>query len=691
MLKDPTLSSINLKSFCSCTLITLALACIIGCQPSNEADESPSKESAKSQTDNDSSNRVADEMIADVVFTGGKVYTVNEQQEWAEAVAVKSNEIVFVGAAADAKKYIGESTEVIDCNGKTVMPGFISAHDHLIASSWTALGVNLYDAKDKAETLKLIKEYAESHPDEKVIRGVGWVADKLGGLPTATDLDTVVPDRPAILLDFTIHDAWLNTAALKAANITKDTPDTLPGVTYWVRDEEGNPTGAAIEIQWMQAYIDMGAWDAETMVRQSCEQLFTLASQNGTTTILNPGIVTPNVKDTHGGMERDFEASMAMLEELEKEGTLRLRVQALPFFKNAEADPEKFVEFASRMKNKYQGEKLRCDFVKIHPDGNWNAQVSPHLEPYETGKEGAFNIQPDKIKAVTLAANKAGLHTVIHTDGSATGRAAVDACVAAKDAGFQDMRNAIHHFTWIHPDDYRRTVEHKIPVNATPNFYNDWSNQREDAYRLLGKQRTDEQFGLYTELPNDGVKVSISADVPSTQPSMQAPLFCVEGAVTLMDPTRPGESRPFPEARTPMTVAQAIRAVTIDAAWQLALDDKIGSLEVGKLADIVVLEGNPFEVEPSDIADINVAYTMMDGKFTHTPEDTDVEGESKDKYLDSREIVPTASYLAPESKEMKALVASLRFASRFCCDRHALNCPNCAEQAMLRARGLIVD
>ncbi|TWT84551.1 hypothetical protein CA13_60310 [Planctomycetes bacterium CA13] len=120
------------------------------------------------------------------------------------------------------------------------------------------------------------------------------------------------------MLDFTIHDAWLNSAALEAAGITKDTPDTLPGITYWERDDDGNPTGAAIEIQWMRAYIDMGAWDAEAMVRQSSEELFTIAAHNGTTTILNPGIITPNVKDTHGGMERDFEASMEILAELEK-------------------------------------------------------------------------------------------------------------------------------------------------------------------------------------------------------------------------------------------------------------------------------------------------------------------------------------------------------------------------------------
>ncbi|MFC4993856.1 amidohydrolase [Rubritalea tangerina] len=607
--------------------------------------------------------------IADTVFSGGKVYTVNPKQAWAEAVAVKDNKIIYVGDQAGLKAHIGDSTKTIDCKGKTVMPGFISAHDHLIASSWTSLGVNLYDAKDKAETLKLIKEYADAHPDEKVIRGIGWVADKMGGPPTAKDLDTVVPDRPAILLDFTIHDAWLNSAALKAANITKDTPDTLPGVTYWVRDKEGNPLGAAIEIQWMQAYIDMGAWDAETMVRKSADELFTIAAQNGTTSLLNPGIVTPNVKDTHGGMERDFEASVGMLAELEKKGELKLRVQAVPFFKNAKADPEKFVKFAAKMQKQYQGDKIRCDFIKVHPDGNWNAQVSPHLEPYTTGKQGAFNIDPVTMKAVTLAANKAGLNTIIHTDGSATGRGAIDAFEAAIKAGYKDTRNAIHHYTWIHPDDHKRTIDLKIPVNATPNFYNDWSNQREDAYRLLGKERTNTQFGLYSDLAHAGNSVSISADVPSTQPSMQAPLFCVEGAVTLMDPTRPDESKPFPETRKPMTLEQAIRAVTIDAAWQISLDDKVGSLEVGKLADIVVLDKNPFDVKPTEIAEIEVAYTMMDGQFTHTPKDKDIEAESRDEFLGTGEYTPkTSSYTRPSKKaQEQALIASFKFLSTFCC------------------------
>ncbi len=182
---------------------------------------------------------------ADYVFTGGKIYTMNDEQPTAEALAVDGNKIVYVGDAAGVEKLVGKGTKEIDLKGRVLLPGFVSAHDHLIASNWAAMGVNLFDAKNRDEALRMIKEFAEANPDDKVIRGLGWSRETFGGeLPTAAMLDTAVSDRPAILMDFTIHDAWLNTAA----GITKESPDALPGVTYWVRDDEGNPTGTAIEL-----------------------------------------------------------------------------------------------------------------------------------------------------------------------------------------------------------------------------------------------------------------------------------------------------------------------------------------------------------------------------------------------------------------------------------------------------------
>lgn len=556
---------------------------------------------------------------ADMVFTKGKVYTVNEAQPWAEAVAVKNNKIIFVGDSEEAKAYIGESTETVDLNGKTLMPGFVSAHDHLIASSWTNSGVQIYNAKNKSNALEMIKKYADENPDKKVIQGIGWDKNMLGGLPLATELDKAVPDRPAFILDNTIHDAWLNSAALQAANITKETPDLVPGVTYWVRDAEGNPTGVAIEIQWFGAYGEV-AWDAETMIEESAELLYALAASNGTTTFLNPGIVTPNIKDVHDGMEKDFEAAMELLHTWENTGKLKMRTVALPMFKSAVGDPQKFVDFGVKMRQKYNSDKLMVTSLKIHPEGNTVAGTAPHFEPYVgTDNIGTFNVDPDVTMAIVTKAAEADLDVMIHTDGDRSSHAAVEAIIAARKLN-PEIRSALHHAIWVHPDDQKRIIEYKIPVNSTPNFTNTFGGGDKDNIQLRGIEQINSSLGRYPHFARNGVPVSISADVPSTPQSMQSLLFVAQCAVTLKDASDPNATA-FPDNRTPMTIEEAIRAITIDAAWQLRMDDKIGSIELGKYADFVILEENPFDVPVEHLKDIEVVATIMDGKYTYKLED----------------------------------------------------------------------
>ncbi len=557
--------------------------------------------------------------VADMVFTNGKVYTINDDQPLAEAVAVKDNKIVFVGSTKEVEAYIGEGTATTDLKGKTMMPGFVSAHDHLIASSWVSLGVQIYEAKDRAEALAMIKEYAEANPDKKVIQGIGWDTNMLGGYPTAKDLDAAVPDRPAFILDNTIHDAWLNTAALTAANITKDTPDTVPGVTFWKRDEQGNPTGIAIEIQWFEAYGQI-AWDPENMIRESAENLYGTAASNGTTTFLNPGIVTPNIKDVHGGMEKDFEVAMDMLKSWEDKGMLKMRTVALPMYKSAVGDPQKFVDFGVKMNKKYNSDKLMVTSLKIHPEGNTVARTAPHIENYPgTDQNGSFNVQPDETMAIVTKAAEVGLDVMIHTDGDRSSKAAINAAIAARKID-PDNRSALHHAIYVHPEDQQRIIDHKIPVNSTPNFTTTFGNGDVDNVKIRGAEQVNSSLGRYPHFARNGVRVSISADVPSTPLSMQGPLFVVQCAVTLKDASDP-DSRLFPENRKPMTVEEAIKAVTIDAAWQLGMDDRIGSIEEGKLADFVILEESPYEVALDKIKDIKVSATIMDGQYTHKKDD----------------------------------------------------------------------
>jgi predicted amidohydrolase YtcJ len=260
---------------------------------------------------------------------------------------------------------------------------------------------------------------------------------------------------------------------------------------------------------------------------------------------------------------------------------------------------------------------------------------------------------------------------MIHTDGDASSRAAVDAFEAALEAGYKDNRNALHHAMWVHPDDQKRIIDMKIPVNSTPSFTTDWSGQDGQYTQLLGEERVKTSLGRYPDFARAGNRVSISADVPSTMPDMQAPLFVVEAAVTMMQPNEQGKSKPFPPGLQGMTVEQAIRAVTIDAAWQLRMEDKIGSLEVGKYADLVVLEKNPFDVDPLEIEEIDVLMTMMGGKFTYQGDGGEDEDGTpdRDKYLSPAEFTTGMSESQEKENEKKALIAAMKFARLFCCGR----------------------
>ena len=217
--------------------------------------------------------------------------------------------------------------------------------------------------------------------------------------------------------------------------------------------------------------------------------------------------------------------------------------------------------------------------------------------------------------SIVTKAAEVGLDVMIHTDGDRSSRAAVDAILAAREID-SDNRSALHHAIYVHPDDQQRIIENKIPVNSTPNFTNTFGNGDKDNLRIRGEEQVNAQLGRYPHFARNGVRVSISADVPSTPQSMQAPLFVVQCAVTLKDASNP-DARAFPENRTPMTLEEAIRAVTIDAAWQLRMDDKVGSIEVGKLADLVILEENPFDVDLMNLKDIKIIATLMDGRYTY--------------------------------------------------------------------------
>lgn len=553
---------------------------------------------------------------ADTVFTNAQVYTVNPAKEWAEAVAVRHNKIIYVGDTAGMAAMIGDDTEVIDANGKMILPGFVSGHDHLTASNWTKAGVNLFPGRSKEEYLQLIKEYADANPDEEFIYGYGYNYQAYGGRPTAADLDTVAPDRPAFIFDFTIHDAWLNSKAMAMGGIDKDTEDLIPDFTYWERDEEGNPTGAAIELAWMPPFIDSGAWQRETLITNSQQVLYDRAASQGWTTVMTPGLVTPNLKHLERNHE-DMQFAMNLLHELEQSGELKLRTMMHYMYKNGDIDPDDTIAYAAEMREQYNSDMLRIAGIKIHPEANWVTYTSVMLEEYadKPGEYGTGGIPPETVAKMIINANAAGIDISVHVDGTATTRTTIDAFEASQKAG-HSARNTLQHLINTHPDDMARLGPLNIGVNLTPLWATDWSDNIPQAVEKLGQHRLETEYQQIKQAFDQGVTVSISADVPSTPSELAGALMQMEAAVTRKDPTNPG-SEPAPPPSQAISIEEGIRAVTINPAWQVRMEDKIGSIEVGKYADLVILEKNLFDIDESQIADTAVLGTMMNGKFTH--------------------------------------------------------------------------
>ncbi|MBY6191714.1 amidohydrolase [Microbulbifer agarilyticus] len=554
---------------------------------------------------------------ADILFTNGKVYTMNPAQPWAESVAITGNKITYVGDAEGASKFVGNKTKQIDLKGKMLLPGFFSAHEHLIASGWMALGAKLGEAKSKSDYLEIISKYAEDNPDEEFIRGSGWNPALMDELPTAKDLDAIVPDRPVILLDYTMHDMWMNSKAMELGGVNKDTEDPVPGLIEWVRDEKGNPTGYAKEFAWMDAFIESGAWQADKMIEESQRELYDLAASFGYTGYVNQGLITPNIKSLSRHFD-DYKTALKLLDEQRQQGTLKLRTFMQVLYKTDAQSVDQLVENARTLKGMYDTELIRVAGIKIHPEGVHTSHASVMIEPFtdKPGKKVKRGVSAQRTDEVIKAANKAGFDVSVHVDGSQTVRDTIDSFLASKKDGNVEARNTLQHFTVVHPDDMKRVLENKIPVNITPIWATTWSGGMEATSAAIGEERTLKYFQQIRTAIDGGTNVSISADVPSTNRENMGALTQCEAAITRRDPSNPSDQRVFPPMSQAITLEQCLQAVTLGGAYEARMEDKVGSIEVGKYADLVILEKNIFDVKPSEIADTKVVGTMMDGRFT---------------------------------------------------------------------------
>ncbi|AQQ69540.1 hypothetical protein Mag101_11810 [Microbulbifer agarilyticus] len=548
-----------------------------------------------------------DSQSADVVFTNGTVFTVNPEQPEAQAVAVSGNKISYVGSAEGVKAWVGKDTRVVDMQGGMLLPGFVDSHIHLAAGTLIARGVDLL-TDDRKELFRRIREYAEQNPELEVITGYGWrfnVWDDRD--PTAADLDAIDSTRPIFLWAVDGHKAWVNSKALEVAGIDKNTEDPAPGFSYFKRDEDGTPTGYIIEvpaqISTLEKLLDLGV----DYTRSGMDEWMPKFSAAGVTTVLDAGIQ---------GIEHDD--AFSLIREYEDEGKLPFRIVATYYWNNGEIDPIPLLE---EYRDKYNSELLQIQKLKINMDGDEVTRTALLVEPYADDPAASPKpiIDYEVVTDTAKRADEKGFDVFCHCLGDLAVRRMIDSVekvIAANPE--RDRRNAVSHAWLIHPDDLERLKQFDISADMQLSWAGLDPLTNNIARSRIGDERMTRLQPAKPVL-DAGARLTLSSDWPvAAYAPTYEPLKTLQGAVTRQgfgETTRKQPALGGEGAK--LSLEQAIRAHTLAGAYLLRMDDKVGSIEVGKLADLVLLQSDIRDIDPYKIGDTKVVATMMNGKFTH--------------------------------------------------------------------------
>lgn len=544
---------------------------------------------------------------ADLVIRDARVYTLNPAQPWAEAVAVRDGIIVAVGSADDMAALTGADTRVISQPGGMVLPGFQDAHVHPYTSGLDHFDCSLDILPSTVETyLAKARECNATMTDREWIVGGGWqlVAFPPNGIPDKALLDSVIPDRPALFFSGDGHTAWANSRALEIAGITAETPDPPNGRID--RDPAtGEPVGSFQEAAMglLRAHVPPPpAGQRDAGMRHALEYLHRLgitAMQEANATV-------------------DPDDPLQMLETYRRfadSGELAMRTVISLGWDDAKGLEQIHALEAAR--DRYSGGLLEVNTVKFYMDGVVEPHTAALLEDYadRLGYKGELQVPQELLNEAVARLDEAGFQVHIHVIGDAAVRAALDAFAFARARnGVSDGRHHLAHVEFVDPDDIGRFAE----LDVTATFSAMWAVEDEFLTELtlprVGPERYRWTYPINSILQAGG-RIAFGSDWNVTSPD---PLLAIETAVTRVEPL--GHQTPAFMPQERITLEQAIAAATLNAAYVNHLDDRTGSIEAGKLADLTILDTNLFEVEPTAISDAKVLTTLIGGEVVYQRE-----------------------------------------------------------------------
>ena len=537
------------------------------------------------------------------VFYNVKAHTLDDAMPWAEAVAVDGDRIVYVGDAAGALALAGSATERYDLAGRMLLPGFIDTHMHPVAGGAYALALALETGGTIEEWVAAIEAYAAANPELRVIFGYGFLASTFGPVgPTRELIDAVVPDRPVLLMDEGFHGAWANSEALRLLNITQDTPDPVPGFSYYKRDDAGNATGYLLEGTAGMAMDALDVITEDTVVEGTAHVIDTLNGY-GVTSVFDAGAI-------------GYEESLGrVLKRLEESGELTVRIVG-SYRPAGPDDLPVAMERLEEWRDNMQGDRYHYRMLKIMDDGTVEGRTAAMFEDYqgEPGNSGETVFTEEQMTELVTGAALRSVDVHIHALGERAVHEALNAIEAARrEHPDSDSRYAICHIQVITDQDLPRFAELDVIAQSTPL----WA-----SYDTYGKQFvSDDQFNRYWRfgsLRDLGVRLTWGSDFPASGAGTlgMSPVIQMEIGHTRQEPGEP-DAPIQPREAERLDIDTLIRGFTIDGAYQLHLEDEIGSLEVGKQADLVVLDRNLFDVDPYEIHETRVVMTVLGGQIVY--------------------------------------------------------------------------
>jgi predicted amidohydrolase YtcJ len=533
-------------------------------------------------------------MPADLLISGGPIFTGTGQP--AEAVAVTGGIINAVGRFHEVKGEAGPRTESIDLDGRALTPGFIDAHVHPLTGGLKLSRCSLHDATNAEEAIATVAAYARTHPDLPWIWGGGWSLSWFpGGTPDAASLDRATSERPALLYLADGHGAWVNTAALRLAGIDSDTPDPPDGRIERLGD--GSPQGTLHE----------GAMAlVERLVPEPSPAEWESALAEGQRYLLSCGIT--------GWQDADVQASQhAAYLALAGRGELQAEVRgALWWERHRDAGQlENLLASRAEMAPRY-----RATAVKLMLDGIVENQTAALLGGYHDregnplGGSGIDFIPREDLIEIVSALDRFGFSCHFHAIGDRAVRHALDAIEAARGRNRRaDTRHHIAHLQLVDPLDRARFESLAVTANAQPLWAVHEPQMDELTIPFLPPSARAAQYP-FASLLQAGARLAMGSDWPVTTADV---MHQVEVAVTRVSPQ--SRSTPPYAASERVAVGEALRAFTRGSAWVNQSEERAGSIEPGKRADLVILEADPLTESP--IGDIKVEATLIGGSVAY--------------------------------------------------------------------------